>query len=86
MNLFKNSEKKNNVTPIIVVPTSFNIVTEEEFAKRGINVVIYANQFTRSGFPAMREVAETILKHHRAKEADDLCMSIKDILQLIPEE
>ncbi|WP_331477725.1 phosphoenolpyruvate mutase [Mediterraneibacter agrestimuris] len=78
--------EKNNVTPIIVVPTSFNIVTEEEFAKRGINVVIYANQFTRSGFPAMREVAETILKHHRAKEADDLCMSIKDILQLIPEE
>lgn len=77
---------KDTNTPLVVVPTSFNSVTEEEFAKRGVNIVIYANQLTRSGFPAMKKVAETILTHHRAKEADDMCMSIKDILTLIPEE
>ena len=76
----------DKTSPLVVVPTSFNSVTEEEFAKRGVNIVIYANQFTRSGFPAMKNVAETILKSHRAKEADDLCMSIKEILTLIPEE
>ena len=76
----------DGVTPIIVVPTSFNSVTEEEFKARGVNVVIYANQLTRSGFPAMKKVAETILENHRAKEADDMCMSIKDIITLIPEE
>ena len=69
-----------------MVPTSFNTVTEEEFAKRGVNIVIYANQLTRSGFPAMKKAAETILSNHRAKEADDMCMSIKEILTLIPEE
>ena len=78
--------KQNKVTPIVVVPTSFNSVTEEEFKARGVNVVIYANQLTRSGFPAMQKVAQTILQNHRAKEADDMCMSIKEIITLIPEE
>lgn len=73
-------------TPIVVVPTSFNAVTEDEFAQRGVNIIIYANQLTRSGFPAMKKAAETILVNHRAKEADDMCMSIKEILTLIPED
>lgn len=78
--------EKDSLTPIIVVPTSFNSVKESEFADRGVNIVIYANQLTRSGIPAMQKTAELILKNHRAKEADDNCMSIKDILTLIPEE
>lgn len=76
----------DKITPLVVVPTSFNTVTEEEFAARGVNMVIYANQLTRSGFPAMQKVAHTILTNRRAKEADDLCMSIKDVLTLIPED
>ena len=78
--------KKDKTTPIVVVPTSFNTVTEEEFKKRGVNIIIYANQLTRTGFPAMKNAAELILKNHRAKECDDICMSIKDIITLIPED
>lgn len=73
-------------TYIVVVPTAFNEVTEKEFEERGVNIVIYANQLTRSGFPAMKKAAEAILVNNRAKEADDLCMPIKEILNLIPEE
>ena len=78
--------EKDQVTPVVVVPTSFNTVTEDEFKARGVNVVIYANQLTRTGFPAMLDAARTILEHHRAKECDDKCMSIKEIITLIPEE
>ena len=78
--------KKNSTTPVVVVPTSFNTVTEAEFKERGVNVVIYANQLTRTGFPAMQEAARTILENHRAKECDDKCMSIKEIITLIPEQ
>ena len=78
--------EKNSTTPIVVVPTSFNTVTEAEFKERGVNVVIYANQLTRTGFPAMQDAARTILENHRAKECDDKCMSIKEIITLIPEE
>lgn len=77
---------KDAATPLVVVPTSFNTVTEEEFKVRGVNVVIYANQFTRTGFPAMQNAAKLILEHHRAKECDEKCMPIKDIIQLIPED
>lgn len=77
---------ENKDIPVVVVPTTFNSVTEEEFKNHGINIVIYANQFTRSGFPAMQNVAKKILKYHRAKECDDICMPINDIITLIPEE
>ena len=77
---------EDTITPIVVVPTSFNMVTEDEFKQRSVNVVIYANQLTRTGFPAMQRAARTILENHRAKECDDMCMSIKDIITLIPEE
>ena len=80
---FRNRDK---VTPIVVVPTSFNTVTEEEFRKRGVNIVIYANQLTRTGFPAMQNAAKMILENHRAKECDDICMPFKEIITLIPEE
>lgn len=76
----------DQTTPVVVVPTSFNIVTEEEFKSQGVNIVIYANQLTRTGFPAMQKAAQTILEHHRAKECDDMCMPIKEIITLIPED
>ena len=69
--------------PVVIVPTTYNMVTEEEFAKRGANIIIYANHLMRSAFPAMQSAAESILKHGRCKEVDDVCMSIKDILSLI---
>lgn len=72
-------------TPIVVVPTSFSSITEEELAKAGVNIVIYANQLTRSAFPAMQKTAETILKNHRSLEADEALMSFKDIIRLIDE-
>lgn len=75
--------KTNKETPIVVVPTSFNTVTEEEFVTHGVNIVIYANQLTRSAFPAMQQTATKILECHRAKEVDDKLMSIKDIITLI---
>ena len=72
-------------TPIVVVPTSFNGITEKELVSHGINIVIYANQLTRSAFPAMQETAREILKNHRALEVDSKLMPFKDIITLIDE-
>lgn len=79
--------EENQRAVLVVVPTSYNAVYEEEFKRRGVNVVIYANHLIRSSYPAMQKTAETILRCHRAKEADEqYCMPIKSILSLIPEE
>ena len=79
---FRENDKE---TPLVVVPSSFNTITEEELAQHGVNIVIYANQLTRSAFPAMQSTAEEILRCHRAKEVDDRLMPIKEIITLIDE-
>jgi phosphoenolpyruvate phosphomutase len=76
--------KKNTSIPIIVVPTTFNRITENELQSWGVNIVIYANHLLRSSYPAMLNTAKSILTHGRSYEANELCMPIKEILELIP--
>jgi len=76
--------KFNQVTPIIIVPSTFNHIKESEFIKWGVNVVIYANHMLRSSYPAMLDVAKSILINERSSDCDDLCLPIKEILTLIP--
>lgn len=71
--------------PLVVVPSSYNSVYEEELAERGANIIIYANQLLRSAYPAMIETATSILKNQRSLESDKNMMPIKEILDLIPE-
>jgi phosphoenolpyruvate mutase len=79
---YKKFDKK---VPLVVVPSSYNSVTEDILIEKGANIVIYANHLLRSAYPAMVKTAESILKNKRSKEAsDDYCMSIKEILNLIP--
>ena len=79
---FRQEDKK---TPLVVVPSSYNTITEEELIRHGVNIVIYANQLLRAAFPAMQNAAKSILKHHRAHEIDEELLSIKKIITLIDE-
>jgi phosphoenolpyruvate phosphomutase / 2-hydroxyethylphosphonate cytidylyltransferase len=81
MKRFRAIDKK---TPVVVVPSSFNSVTVEEFIEMEVNVVISANHMLRAAYPAMLKVAKSILINGRSKEAEPDCMSIKEILEMIP--
>ena len=70
--------------PLIVVPSSFDKITESEFVAAGVNIVIYANHMLRAAYPAMLEVATTILENERCFDVRPKCMSIKEILEMIP--
>lgn len=78
--------ERDKTTPIVLVPTSFNSVTEEEWKRLGANIIIYANQLMRAEVPAMQKAAEIILENHRAEECDAMLMPFKDIIRLIPAE
>ncbi len=80
---FREQDKQ---TPLVLVPTSFNSVKEEEWKELGANIIIYANQLMRAQVPAMQKAAETILENHRAEECDAMLMPFKDIIRLIPVE
>lgn len=76
--------EKHAFVPLVAVPTTYNQITEEELVSWGINIVIYANHMLRSSYPAMLNTAKSILMHHRSLEAADMCMSVREILELIP--
>jgi phosphoenolpyruvate mutase len=72
-----------NRVPLIIVPSSYNSIYENELIEAGANVVIYANHLLRSAYPAMIETAQSILRHGRSLECDQKVMPIKEILTLI---
>ena len=76
--------KVNKSIPIVVVPTTYNHITDDELAGWGVNIVIYANHMLRSAYPAMLNTAKSILANGRSYEANELCMPVKEILELIP--
>jgi phosphoenolpyruvate phosphomutase len=80
----KEFRKENSTTPIVVVPSTYNYITESELQQVGVNIVIYANQLLRSAYPAMVQTAKLILENERSYEANNLCLPIKEILTLIP--
>jgi len=79
--IYKSFESK---VPLVVVPTTYNQITEKELIDAGVNIVIYANHMLRASYPAMMDVAKLILANGRSWEANDKCMPIKEILELIP--
>jgi len=77
---FRNFSRK---VPLIVVPTTYCSITEKELEDAGVDVVIYANHLLRSAYSSMKKTAELILSCERAKEVEDMCVSIKDVLNLV---
>ena len=70
--------------PLVCVPSTYSSITENELIDNGFNVVIYANHLFRAAYPAMLEVANSILKNGRSKEIEDKLTSIKEMMDLIP--
>lgn len=76
--------QNGHTAPLMITPSSFNSVTEEEWTEKGVNIVCYANHMLRASYPAMLNVAESILTHGRSLECDKQCLSLNKILKLIP--
>lgn len=74
-----------NATPLIVVPSTYNTIYEDELVEAGVNIIIYANHLLRSAYPAMVQTAKNILQFGRSFEVEKDIMSIKEIITLIPE-
>ena len=76
--------KENKNIPIVLIPTTYNQFTEKELGEWGANIIIYADYLKKVTYPAMKKCAETILKSERSLEVNEMCMPIKEILNLIP--
>lgn len=77
-------KKLKQKVPLVAVPSTYSSVTEKELQDMGIRVVIYANQLLRSAYPAMARTAAAILESSRASTVEDRCMTVDEIINLIP--
>ena len=82
-NEYKKFDKR---VPLIAVPSTYNHMTEDELNHLGVDIVIYANHLLRSAYPSMIDVAKSILENKRSYEANDKCLPIKQVLELIPND
>jgi phosphoenolpyruvate phosphomutase len=69
---------------LVCVPTSYSGAYFHDLERAGFNIIIYANHLLRASCLAMRTVAQDILRFGRTAEADEKCLSIDQILSLIP--
>lgn len=82
--LFTVLEELRGLAPLVVVPSSYSHVYEDDLAEAGASLVIYANHLLRAAYPAMVATAQSILEHGRAHEAEDTLLPISVALELIP--
>tara|TARA_B100000963_G_scaffold282699_1_gene251342 strand:- start:4251 stop:5543 length:1293 start_codon:yes stop_codon:yes gene_type:complete len=69
--------------PLVSVPSTYSKTTETMLIRNGFKIVIYANQMLRASYPAMENVAYTILKNQRSFELEKKISSVKEVINLI---
>ena len=72
--------------PLVVVPTTYYQVSISDLEEVGVNAVIYANQLLRAAYPAMVDVANSILVNDCCSECEDWMLDTKTLISFIPED
>ena len=63
---------------------TYSKVSERQLIKNGFKIVIYANHLLRAAYPAMEKAALSILKNTKSSKIEKSIISIKKILNIIP--
>jgi phosphoenolpyruvate phosphomutase len=74
-----------NRKPLMMVPTSYNTISEDELSSWGANIIVYANHLLRAAYPAMEYTAKSILENKRGYETESSSIPVEEFLKLVPE-
>ena len=69
--------------PLVCVPTTYNLITEDELSAAGFSIIIYANHLLRSAYQAMTKTAKTLLRKQRSLEVDPFCTPVREIFKTV---
>lgn len=69
--------------PLVCVPTTYNSVTDQFLFDHNFDVIIHANHLFRAAVRAMRAAATCILENDRSFDADEHCVSLKDVFNTV---
>jgi len=68
--------------PLVIVPTSYPMITEREIEQLGIKMVIYANHGLRAAIKAVNEVFSQIKKDRRLDAISDRVVPMNEVFEL----
>jgi phosphoenolpyruvate phosphomutase len=68
--------------PVVIVPTKYYATPTEEFAKRGVSTIIWANHQLRSAITAMKQTVATIHEQRSLIEVEDKIASVQEVFRL----
>ena len=68
---------------LVSVPTTYNVLSDDELVANGFNIIIHANHLLRAAYKAMSEVACTILESGSSLEANPLCAPVSEIFACV---
>ncbi|MCI5144047.1 MAG: phosphoenolpyruvate mutase [Candidatus Electrothrix sp. AR3] len=69
--------------PLVCVPTTYNIITEQELVRQGFDIIIHANHLLRAAYASMDRVCKRILKSGRSFEADPICAPVRQVFKTV---
>ena len=72
----------NKRAPLVIVPTSYPVLTSEELEKLGIKMVIYANQGLRASIRAISEVLAEIRRTGRLDTINNQIVPMSEVFDL----
>ncbi len=76
----KKFTKSKFYKPIVAVPSSYSKTYEKTLSKYGIKIIIYANHMMRASYPAMVNLANSILKNKRSYDFEKKLYLLKKSL------
>ena len=80
---FSKKYRKKHKLPLVAVPSTYSKTREADLIKNGFNIVIYANQMLRAAYPAMNQIAKSILLNGRSHNIENKIIPIKEIIRLL---
>lgn len=75
-----------NRCPVVIVPTKYFSTPTDEFKKRGISTVIWANHLMRSSIKSMQETAKQIYEEESLINVEDKVVPVKEVFRLQNDE
>ena len=68
---------------LIAVPTTYNVISDDELINLGVDIIIHANHLLRASYKSMIDTATLISKSRRSYEADPAITSVKEIFSAV---
>ena len=72
----------NNRLPVLLVPTKYFTTPTEEFRRRQVAAVIWANHNLRGSIAAMRKISETIFQDQHLQGVEETVVPVAEVFRL----